>query len=82
MDFSASHPSRAEAEEGAVGTQLGQLIQGTAHSTGLHAQCVKLGQKEEEDVQSDGICLPKPPPLMMDPDCPGMAELLPLGMMP
>lgn len=27
---------------------------------------------------SDGICLPKPPLLMMEPECPGMAELLPV----
>lgn len=40
--------------------------------------CIKMGKEEEEDVQSDEICLPKPPSLMMEPDCPGMAELVPM----
>lgn len=30
-------------------------------------------------MQSDGIYLPKPPLLTMEPDCPGTAELLPMG---
>lgn len=30
-------------------------------------------------MQSDGICLPKPPLLTMELDCPGTAELLPMG---
>lgn len=75
-DISASHPSLEE--QGAGGTQLGQLIQGISHSTGLHAQHTEPGKEEEEDVHRDGICPPKPPLLMVEPSCAGMAELLPM----
>lgn len=72
-DFSASHPSLEE--RGAGGTQL---IQGISHSTMLRAQHTEPGKEEEEDVHRDGICPPKPPQLMVEPNCAGMAELLPM----
>lgn len=59
-------------------TQAGQVTQGIFHSIWHQAQHIKLGEEEKRrDIFGVGVCLPKPPLIVMGPCFPVVAEHMP-----